>query len=190
MHEVTRPGERLRLRRLPTSELSGSEISAIRDLLWTAFPPDDDEGFTEDDWEHALGGIHVVLDLDGEVVAHASVVERDLHVGDRPTRTGYVEAVAVDPARQGSGLGTLVMHEINAEIVERFELGALGTGAHHFYERLGWRTWQGPTSVRTRDGSQRTPDEDGGILVLGTPALPNPDLTAPLSCDWRPGDVW
>jgi aminoglycoside 2'-N-acetyltransferase I len=181
--------ERLWLRRLPTSQLSSSEIAAIRDLLWTAFPPGED-GFTEGDWEHALGGIHVVLDLDGVVVAHASVVERELHVGDRPTRTGYVEAVAVDPARQGSGLGTRVMREIDAEIVERFELGALGTGAHHFYERLGWRTWLGPTSVRTSGGARRTPEEDGFILVLPTPIWRDPDLSAPLSCDWRPGDVW
>jgi aminoglycoside 2'-N-acetyltransferase I len=177
------------LRRLPTSDLSAAEIAALRDLLWAAFPPGE-EGFTEDDWGHALGGLHVVLDLDGAVVAHASVVERELHVGDRPTRTGYVEAVAVDPSRQGTGLGTRVMDAIDAEIVERFELGALGTGAHHFYERLGWRTWQGPLSVRTADGTQRTPDEDGFILVLPTPAWPDPDLTLPLSCDWRPGDVW
>ena len=82
------------------------------------------------------------------------------------------------------------MHEIDAEIVERFELGALGTGAHHFYERLGWRVWRGPLSVRTDDGDRRTPEEEGDILVLETPAWPGLDVTAPLSCEWRPGDVW
>ncbi len=182
-------GDGVRIRRLPTAELTDVETAAIRDLLWTAFPPGD-EGFTEADWEHAIGGIHVVLDLAGSLVAHASVVERDLHVGGRPTRTGYVEAVAVDPARQGSGLGTRVMHEIDAEIVERYELGALGTGAHHFYERLGWQVWQGSLSVRTDEGDQRTPDEEGDILVLETPARPGLDVSAPLSCEWRPGDVW
>ena len=82
----------------------------------------------------------------------------------------------MDPARQGSGLGTRVMREVDAEIVARFELGALGTGAHHFYERLGWRVWRGPLSVRTRDGEERTPDEEGDILVLETPAMPDVDL--------------
>ena len=96
----------------------------------------------------------------------------------------------MDPARQGSGLGTQVMHEIDAEIVERYELGALGTGAHHFYERLGWQVWRGPLSVRTDDGDRRTPEEEGDILVLETPAWPGLDVTAPLSCEWRPGDVW
>ena len=189
MTEAKRPDEHVRLRRLTTPDLTATEIAALRTLLWAAFPPGE-EGFSEDDWEHALGGIHVLLDVGGELVAHASVVERELHVGDRQARTGYVEAVAVDPARQGGGLGTRVMNEIGAEIVERFELGALGTVAHHFYERLGWRTWQGPTSVRTSDGANRTPHEDGFILVLPTPTWPDPDLTAPLSCDWRPGDVW
>ncbi len=187
--EPARPDETMRLRRLPTAALTPHEIRAIRVLLWAAFPPGD-EGFTEDDWEHALGGVHVVLDVEGAIVAHASVVERDLHVGERPTRTGYVEAVAVDPARQASGFGTVVMDEIDNEIARHYELGALGTGAHHFYERLGWRTWQGPSFVRTDDGVQRTPDDDGYIMVLPTRTWPDPDLTAPLSCESRPGDVW
>ena len=190
MHEPSnRASDGIRIRRLPSAELSAVEIEAIRDLLWAAFPPGED-GFTEADWEHSIGGMHIVLDIDGSVAAHASVVERDLHIGGRPTRTGYVEAVAVDPARQGSGLGTQVMREVDSEIVARFELGALGTGAHHFYERLGWRVWQGPLSVRIGDVEARTPDEEGDILVLETPAMPSVDLGAPLSCEWRPGDVW
>ena len=66
----------------------------------------------------------------------------------------------------------------------------LGTGEQHFYERLGWRTWRGPAFVRTPDGARRTPDEEGFILVLETVTSPPLDLDAPISCDWRPGDVW
>jgi aminoglycoside 2'-N-acetyltransferase I len=131
-----------------------------------------------------------VLELDGKILAHASVVERELHVGGRPVQAGYVEAVATDPDHQGRSLGTRVMRDVMSYIQERFELGALGTGSHHFYERLGWLTWRGPSSVRTDDGTQRTPDEDGYILVLPTPSSPHLDLTAPISCEWRPGDVW
>ena len=69
------------------------------------------------------------------------------------------------------------------------ELGALGTGRHSFYERLGWRTWLGRTSVRTAEGLQPTPDEDGYILVLATPTSPELNLHAPITCHWRPGDV-
>ena len=134
--------------------------------------------------------MHFVLELDGEIVTHASVVERELYVDDRPIRTGYVEAVATTPQHQGSGFGTTVMRDVAAYIEDRFELGALGTGSQGFYERLGWRTWTGPSSVRTPDGDRRTPDEDGYILVLSTPTSPRLDPGAPISCDWRPGDVW
>lgn len=181
--------DRARLRRVPTCELAAPEIRAIRELLWAAFPSGDQE-FTEDDWQHAIGGLHFVLELDGKILAHASVVRRELHVGGRRVRTGYVEAVATHPDQQGRGLGTRVMRDVTSYIQERFELGALGTGSHHFYERLGWLRWRGPTSVRTDDGAHRTPGEDGLILVLPTPSSPELDLAAPMSCEWRPGDVW
>ncbi len=124
------------------------------------------------------------------MAAHASVVERTIHVGDRPLRTGYVEAVATAPEQQRRGLGTLVMAEVGAIIRDGYELGALGTGVHPFYERLGWITWRGPTAVRTTDGLLRTPDEDGFIMVLPTPMSPALDLEATISCDSRPGDAW
>jgi aminoglycoside 2'-N-acetyltransferase I len=182
--------ERLRLRRLPTDELTSSEMAAIRTLMEVAFGSDEDDRFTDDDWRHAIGGIHVVLELDGEIVAHASVVERDIHVGGRPLRTGYVEAVATAPDRQGSGLGSIVMTHVSDDIRERFELGALGTGRQSFYGRLGWRVWEGPSWVRAPDGDQRTPEDDGFIMVLATRTSPPLDLSAPISCDWRPGDAW
>ncbi len=178
-----------RLRRVSTHELRAAEIRAIRELLWAAFPPGD-EGFTEEDWQHALGGLHFVLDCDGTVLAHASVVERELHIDGRPVHAGYVEAVATHPAQRGRGLGTRVMRDVTSYVRERFELGALGTGSHHFYERLGWVRWRGPASVRTDAGMHRTPGEDGYILILPTPSSPPLDLTAPISCGWRPGDVW
>jgi len=184
------PGTGVRLRRVPTADLTPLEITIIRGLLAAAFGSEEDERFDDDDWEHALGGIHFVLDLDGEIVSHASVVERELHVGGRPVRTGYVEAVATAVDRQGGGFGSLVMADVTSCITEQFELGALGTGRHHFYQRLGWQTWAGQAFVRTAEGPRRTPDEEGYILVLPTPSSPPLDFAASISCDWRPGDVW
>ncbi len=182
-------GDRARLRRVATADLMAPEIDEIRRLLWAAFGSGE-EGMTEDDWEHALGGVHFVLDLDGEIVAHASVVERVLHVDDRPLKTGYVEAVATALDHQGMGFGSRTMKDVGAYIRDGFELGALGTGRHNFYERLGWQTWAGPSSVRTEDGERPTPDDDGYILVLSTPTSPALDPSTPISCEWRPGDVW
>jgi aminoglycoside 2'-N-acetyltransferase I len=171
-------------------ELTSAEVAAIRELLVTAFGTDEDERFTDDDWNHALGGLHVVLEVDGRIVAHAAVVERELHLDGRPLRVGYVEAVATEPASQGRGFGSQVMTVIDDWIRDRFELGALGTGRYAFYERLGWRRWAGPSAVRAADGLRATPDADGYIMVLPTPASPPLGLDAPISCDWRPGDVW
>ena len=183
--------DRLRLRQLSTAELTRAETAAIRALMDAAFRTDDEEErFTDDDWQHAVGGVHFVLVLDGEIVAHAAVVEREIHVGGRALRTGYVEAVATAPERQGVGLGSIVMTDVGDHIRERFELGGLGTGRQSFYGRLGWQIWAGPSSVRTADGDRPTPGEDGAIMVLETPTTPPLDPSAPISCDWRPGDVW
>jgi aminoglycoside 2'-N-acetyltransferase I len=118
------------------------------------------------------------------------VVERELHISDLPLRTGYVEAAATDPAEQGRGWGTRVLEDVTGHIRAAFELGALGTGAHRFYERLGWQRWRGPSFVRTESGPIPTPEDDGHILVLTTPMTPPLDFTAAISCDWRAGDVW
>lgn len=179
-----------RVRTLATNDLGKREVWAIRELLWAAFADDEDGQFTEDDWQHALGGRHFVLDRDGIILAHAAVVERELRVAGTSLHTGYVEAVAVVPTRQRGGLGTLVMRAAGEHVADRYQIGALGTGSHAFYERLGWRTWRGNSSVRTDDGDVATPDDDGYIMVLRTPKSPQLDLDAPISCDWRPGDVW
>jgi aminoglycoside 2'-N-acetyltransferase I len=159
-------------------------------MLALAFGTDEEERFTDDDWEHGLGGVHFLLEEGRTIVGHASVVERELHLAGHPVRTGYVEAVATLPERQGEGLGSFLIADVGDYIRAEFELGALGTGRHSFYQRLGWLTWTGPSSVRTVDGPRRTPDEDGYILVLPTPESPPLDLTTAISCDWRPGDVW
>jgi aminoglycoside 2'-N-acetyltransferase I len=178
------------VRALATSELTAREVLQVRKLLWAAFPPDDDDGFTEDDWDHALGGRHFIGEIEGTIVSHAAVVERELRIGPVALRTGYVEAVATEPGRQGQGLGTAVMQAATDHIRSDYELGALGTGAHPFYERLGWQTWTGRAYVRTDDGRERTPDEEGHIMVLRTPTTPPLQEGAEITCDWRPGDVW
>jgi aminoglycoside 2'-N-acetyltransferase I len=185
--DVTQPAAILEL---PTNELTAQQNEQLRRLLWDAFDDDVDGRFTEEDWKHRFGGTSFIAELGGEIVAHAAVVERELRVAGRPLRTGYVEAVAVAPQHQGRGHGTAVMRAVGALIARDFEIGALGTGKQGFYERLGWHIWRGPSSVRTPHGERLTPDEDGYIMVLLPPGAPPIDLTSPISCEWRPGDVW
>lgn len=115
---------------LTSDDLSARQIGGLRRLLDLAFRSE----FNDHDWDHALGGVHVLIEEDGIPLAHGALVERRLRTGVRTLRTGYVEAVATDPDRQGQGLGTAVMEVVGRLIHERFELGGLGTGSQGFYE--------------------------------------------------------
>jgi aminoglycoside 2'-N-acetyltransferase I len=162
-------------------------------VKWCCFDaawPDPDDGFTDEDFDHASGGVHFIVEEDGDIVSHASVIERELHTGSHRLATGYVEAVATLPTHQRRGYGSAIMEQVGEHIDGTFRLGALGTGLHAFYARLGWIVWMGPTSVRTDRGLVPTPEEDGHVLVRLTSTSPYLDLSAPISCDWRSGDVW
>ena len=84
------------VRRLTAAEVSSDLLVEIRRLLVRAFTG----GFSDDDWEHALGGWHVVATDDGVVAAHAAVVRRVLEVGEQALGVGYVEGVATAPERR------------------------------------------------------------------------------------------
>jgi aminoglycoside 2'-N-acetyltransferase I len=176
------------IRVVPSSSLNEAEWSTLTDLCIAAFSEPWD-----DYWESIGPGVHVLAEDPGRgIVAHAAIVDRFLYPGDLTLRAGYVEAVAVWPELQGQGHGTGVMEAIDAIIDEGYELGALGTGSHGFYQRLGWETWQGPTWIRERDGHlERSANEDGGIMIRRTPTTPaDLDLSLPIAVDWRPGEVW
>ena len=163
------------------------ELRALLDAAWAG----KEDEFSDTDWGSALGGTHVFLEVGGAIVSHASVVGRILESGEHPMRTGYVEAVATRERDRGRGYASELMRAATDLIDERYELGALGTGLFDFYARFGWERWRGPTSVRTDDGELGTPHEDGFVMVHRTPTTPaDVDLDAPISCDWRPGDVW
>jgi aminoglycoside 2'-N-acetyltransferase I len=168
-----------------TDELDESALADIRTLMDVAFG----ERFDDHDWDHTVGGHHVQGFDAGTLIAHASVVPRTLWCGDLPLRAGYVEGVAVHPDRQREGHGTAVMNVIAQLIGHHYELGALSAGdvAQLLYRKLGWVVWAGPSYVQTVSGREATPEEDGYILVLPRPGL---ELTAPIACEWRPGDVW
>jgi aminoglycoside 2'-N-acetyltransferase I len=178
------------VRRVASDDLHAEEVVALRDLFDAAWRNKDPE-FNEDDLRHAFGGVHFLVEHEGRIVSHGSVIARELQVAGHRLATGYVEAVATLPSRQGRGYGTSVMRAIGEHIDRTFQLGALDTGIPGFYEPLGWFVWKGPTFVRTDDhGAEPTPEEDGAVLVRRTPTTPDVDPTAPLSCDWRAGDVW
>jgi aminoglycoside 2'-N-acetyltransferase I len=167
-----------------TADLDPTVLATARALVVAAFGDD----FYDSDWEHALGGVHA-LAWDGEaLVGHAAVVQRRLLHSGRALRAGYVEAVAVRADRRRRGHGAGLMRAVERVIRGAYDLGALGAAEPAFYEALGWRRWQGPTSALTPSGIVRTPEEDGSIYVL--PVAGSLDLAGELACDWRDGDLW
>jgi aminoglycoside 2'-N-acetyltransferase I len=168
-----------------TADLDPGVLAAARALLFEVF-----DDMAEQDWEHALGGVHALVLEGGEVIGHASVVQRRLLHGGRALRPGYVEGVAVRADRRRRGHASAMMAELERVLRGGYELGALGASdeAVPLYTGRGWRRWEGPTSALTPKGVVRTEEEDGGVYVLPLSAPLDP--RGELVCDWRDGDVW
>ena len=168
-----------------TADLDTVTLEAARALLYEVF-----DDMAEDDWEHALGGVHALVQEGTELIGHASLIQRRLLYGGRALRTGYVEGVGVRSDRRGRGYGATMMDALERVIRGAYDLGALGATdeAAGFYASRGWKLWQGPTSALTPTGIERTEDADGAVFVF---AMTVPlDLLGELTCDWRDGDVW
>jgi len=175
------------LRTAHTADLDGATRDAVRALLDAAF----DQDFSDHDWDHTLGGMHVTVWDGGELVGHGAVVQRRLLHGGRALRAGYVEGVAVRADRRRRGHATAIMAALERLVRGGYEVGALSASERGagLYAARGWRRWQGPTSVLAPTGVTRTEEDDGSVYVLLPLAAPL-DLTGELTCDWRDGDVW
>ena len=173
-------------RLIHTADLDGETLHSAHQLLIDAFEGE----FSEDDWEHTLGGMHALICKHGVLIAHAAVVLRRLLSRGALLRTGYVEGVAVREDWRGQGLCTALMNGVEQVIRGAYKLGALSPSepARQIYLDRGWIQWKGPTSVLSPGGLNRTPEDDGAVFVL--PVDVNVDPAADLVCDWRSGDVW
>jgi aminoglycoside 2'-N-acetyltransferase I len=175
-------------RTVATADLTAAERSAIRKLLDLAFVGD----FDDHDFDHALGGLHVLVLESGEPIAHAAVVQRRFLHADRSWRGGYVEGVAVHPGRRGQGHAATVMAEIERIVDHGYDLGALSSSGagRGLYLHRGWLPWQGPTCVLAPGGLTRTEEDDDSTFVRVVAGGAELRLTGTLACDWRDGDVW
>lgn len=163
---------------------------ATRDELWDLWQAAFGTiRFDRDDEAHAYGGVHVLAYAGGRLAGHASVVPRRLRVGQTWHDAGYVEGVATQPDLQLRGIGTALMERLRPEIERRWPFAMLSTGrATAFYERLGWRRWQGPSYTRKADGTEIADDEHGGLMVLALSS--GIDAALPVTCEDRAGDAW
>jgi aminoglycoside 2'-N-acetyltransferase I len=174
------------VRMIHTADLDTATLGAARALLDVVFGDD----MTDHDWDHALGGLHALVWDEGELIGHASVVQRRLLHHGRALRAGYVEGVGVRPGRRGEGHGAALMGLVERVLRGAYELGALGAAdeAAGFYASRDWQLWRGRTSALTPTGIMRTREKEGSIYVL--PVTTRLDLDGELVCDWRDGDLW
>ena len=178
----------------PAEALTAAERAEIVTMCYHAYEEDLEalyRAYQEDPeslYRTFPGVTHVTGRLRGALVSHAMWVTRWLQVGDGPLlRTAYVEMVATDPAFQGRGYATSVMSHL-ATAIENYDLGGLSPADTTLYSRLGWAYWRGPRSIRGEEGPIPTPEER--VMVLRLPGTPPLDLDAPLSAEWREGELW
>ncbi|HEX5406138.1 MAG TPA: GNAT family N-acetyltransferase [Pseudonocardiaceae bacterium] len=176
----------IEVRTAHTAELDTPVLDAVRTLLFDAFNGD----FTDHDWDHTLGGIHAIAWDGGEVVGHASIVQRRLVHAGRALRTGYIEGVGVRADQRRRGCGTALMVVLERFVRGGYEVGALGASEDGaaLYATRGWQLWQGTTWALNPAGRERTEDEDDCVYVL--PVSASLDLTGELTADWRDGGAW
>lgn len=134
-------------------------------------------------------GLHALGRVEGALVTHAMVVRRQLETAGHVLQAAYVELVATHPRAQRRGHGSAVIQALTGQM-DTFDIGALSPSDERFYARLGWELWRGPLSVRTDDGVVSSPPDEQ-VMVLRLPRTPvDLDVHAPLSVEWRPGEVW
>ncbi|MFD4548981.1 GNAT family N-acetyltransferase [Streptomyces sp. NPDC058467] len=175
-----------RLRTAHTAALTPAELRAARTLLDDAF----DGGFSDEDWDHGLGGIHVLVHDERGLAAHGSVIQRRVLHRGRSLRVGYVEAVGVRADARRTGLGGRVMAEVERIVEGAYPLGALSASEEGaaLYAARGWQLWPGRICALGPDGIVRLPEEEGTTYLRPASAGPL-DPAYDLVFDWRDGDV-
>jgi len=182
--EMTEMGEKLKFEVILADQLTPGLHTDVLTLCNRAY-----EGDLGPIFNTFIDATHVLGFLDTSLVSHALWVTRWLQVGTNPVmRTAYIEAVATEKVFQTRGFATSVMKRI-AEEIQDFDLGALSPFSVAYYARLGWELWHGPLFIRTNEGLVRTP-RNGDVMVLRLPGTPELDLNAPLSAEWRSGELW
>jgi aminoglycoside 2'-N-acetyltransferase I len=170
----------MHIERTATQSLSASALAEVRALC--------DVAYGRPVFETFGGGEHLLGRQDGNLICHAMWITRWLQPrGQAPLRTAYVELVATHPNHRNRGHATAIMERVALEIADH-EVGALSPATQGLYERLGWNLWRGPLFARTNVGAIATPEEQ--VMVLPLVRTPPLDLEAPLSIEWRPGEIW
>ena len=160
-------------------DLSEEELEDIITLCSNAFN-EDFRLYMKD----FIGGTHILGYYEDTLVSHALWLDRWVRIENKPfLKTASVEAVAVDEKYRKRGFDSSVLTRLAGEITD-YDIAALTTGSPEFYERLGWKVWQGPVYFR-RDDGQATSLDNSTLMILTLPKTPDLDLNTRLTLEWR-----
>jgi aminoglycoside 2'-N-acetyltransferase I len=177
--------EKLDICVIPNNKLSPGEYAEIIALTTQAFEKD-----YAPFMQMFKNPTHLIARWHGKLVSYAALITRWIQIDNGSLlRTGYVEGLATDLACRGQGFATQVMRRFIKEAQDH-DFAALSTGSHAFYERLGWRLWQGPLYTRKGKELIAMPEERGCVMVHDLPKTPLYDTTAPMSIEWREIEPW
>ena len=169
--------------------VSDSELVSLTEVNLQALLADAFEGdFSQEDWEHTNGGLRFLGYLGAELVAHGSVIKRNVWIDGENLKIGYVEGLAVAPLYWRRGFGSKLMSEITSYCKTEFRICMLSTGEKDFYRKLGWLDFEGESYVFRNGVEVRTADEDEGLMYL--PRSVGSLSLAKVVCEAREGDDW
>jgi aminoglycoside 2'-N-acetyltransferase I len=169
----------------PDKDLTKTEYSQIIALTTQAFERD----YTPY-MKMFKNPTHILGRLNGKLVSYVALVTRWTQLGTGPLmRTATIEGMATELSHRHKGFASQVMRRAVAEAQE-YDIATLSTGRNGFYERLGWKIWEGPLFTRKGKELIAMPEEQGCVMVYSLPKTPPLDLSAPLSIEWRELEPW
>lgn len=136
-------------------DLTEDDHVALGALLARCFPRSFTPFGPARSWSSARPELRLVARCDGLPVAHVAVLRRFLQVGDVSVVVGDVGLVAVDPDRQGSGLGAALLTRCRGTLAGLdlpFGFLTCGERVAGFYATGGWERVPGPTRMVRADG--------------------------------------
>jgi len=170
---------------LKDSELSRSVESDSLNLLNEAFEGD----FSQEDFRHTFGGLRFLGYFNQELVAHGSVIPRNMCIDEIQVQVGYIEGVAVIPKYWKKGFGSLLIAEITSYCRSQYSISMLSTVEKNFYSRHGWVEFEGESYVLSEGRELSTKEENETLMFLMGTNLEARSLNKAV-CNERTGDAW
>ena len=148
-------------------DLGDDDHAALGALLARCFPRSFTPFGPGRSWSSARPELRLIGSTAARPVAQLGVLRRFLQVNGVSVLVGDVGLVAVDPDRQGTGVGAALLARARSLLTELdLPFGFLTCGEHvaGFYTSAGWARVPGPTGMVRADG--RVQVYGGASMVL------------------------